>query len=179
MNNKNFKLPSKKKQDLYNTLNNYNDKINDNKIINTFNLNLSVLSENYKRNLMNKIITNNMINKILLTYELINYNNQFTFNKQEELIKFLKYCFNRYTYKAYGYLLKSEKWKIKKRTDKYVVFYNLINEDNFYDSDTKELLNNLFNFFNRNINDYNIYLEKYYLKRDRLYYIFFIFMVNG
>lgn len=176
----NFKLPTQKQQQLYETLNNYEDKFNNQYLQQQyqymFNKNLNMIPTEFKKQVLNSIISNNLINKLLLIYELNYLNLKVELKTVEESTKFLNYCFNRYTYKAGGQFFKSPKWEIKKKQENTIVYYNIINDDYLHDSDTVEFLNLLFNFYNRCILNYSIHMEKYYLNRDNLHYIFFIFV---
>lgn len=175
----NFKLPTQKQQQLYETLNDYNDKfkIQDTRLF-MFNENLNSIPIETKKQFLNSIISNNLVNKLLLINELKNLDIKVELKTIDEAIKFLKYCFNRYTYKAGGQFFKSQKWESKKKMENCIIFYNLINDDYLHDSETTEFLNLLFNFYNRSILNYSVYTEKYYLERDNLHYIFFIFLKN-
>ena len=173
MDNK-FNLPSYKKQKLYNDLNNYENKFKDknndfNSIL--FNQNLNILPFDYKLNIIKSTISNNQINKLILLNELENLNIEI--NKDEN--KMIKYIFDRYTYKASGYLFKSNNWELRAKDEDYFIYQNIINSDYLYDSNTKEYLNLMFNFFVRNLKNYNVYVDKYFIDRDKIYYIFFIF----
>ena len=173
MDNK-FNLPSYKKQKLYNDLNNYENKFKDknndfNSIL--FNQNLNILPFDYKLNIIKSTISNNQINKLILLNELENLNIEI--NKDEN--KMVKYIFDRYTYKASGYLFKSNNWELRAKDEDYFIYQNIINSDYLYDSNTKEYLNLMFNFFVRNLKNYNVYVDKYFIDRDKIYYIFFIF----
>lgn len=179
MDNK-FNLPSYKKQKLYNDLNNYENKFKNNKIIdsnlkiklNLFNQNLNILPFEYKLNNIKSTISNNQINKLILLNELENLNIEII--KDEN--KMIKYIFDRYTYKASGYLFKSNNWELRAKDEDYFIYQNIINSDYLYDSNTKEYLNLMFNFFVRNLKNYNVYVDKYFIDRDKIYYIFFIFI---
>ena len=181
MDNK-FNLPSYKKQKLYDNLNNYENKFKDNKNndsnlniesnLNLFNRNLNILPFGYKLNIVKSTISNNQINKLILLNELENLNIEI--NKDEN--KMIKYIFDRYTYKASGYLFKSNNWELRAKDEDYFIYQNIINSDYLYDSNTKEYLNLMFNFFVRNLKNYNVYVDKYFIDRDKIYYIFFIFM---
>lgn len=173
MDNK-FNLPSYKKQKLYNDLNNYENKFKDknndfNSIL--FNQNLNILPFDYKLNIIKSTISNNQINKLILLNELENLNIEI--NKDEN--KMIKHIFDRYTYKASGYLFKSNNWELRAKDEDYFIYQNIINSDYLYDSNTKEYLNLMFNFFVRNLKNYNVYVDKYFIDRDKIYYIFFIF----
>ena len=179
MDNK-FNLPSYKKQKLYNDLNNYENKFKNNKIIdsnlkiklNLFNQNLNILPFEYKLNNIKSTISNNQINKLILLNELENLNIEII--KDEN--KMIKYIFDRYTYKASGYLFKSNNWELRAKDEDYFIYQNIINSDYLYDSNTKEYLNLMFNFFVRNLKNYNVYVDKYFIDRDKIYYIFFSFI---
>ena len=171
MDNK-FNLPSYKKQKLYNDLNNYENKFKDknndfNSIL--FNQNLNILPFDYKLNIIKSTISNNQINKLILLNELENLNIEI--NKDEN--KMIKYIFDRYTYKASGYLFKSNNWELRAKDEDYFIYQNIINSDYLYDSNTKEYLNLMFNFFVRNLKNYNVYVDKYFIDRDKIYYIFY------
>lgn len=178
MDNK-FNLPSYKKQKLYNDLNNYENKFKDNKFIdsnlniklNLFNQNLNILPFEYKLNNIKSTISNNQINKLILLNELENLNIEII--KDEN--KIIKYIFDRYTYKASGYLFKSNNWELRAKDKDYFIYQNIINSDYLYDSNTKEYLNLMFDFFVRNLKNYNVHIDKYFIDRDKIYYIFFIF----
>lgn len=178
MDNK-FNLPSYKKQKLYNDLNNYENKFKNNKFIdsdlnvklNLFNQNLNILPFEYKLNNIKSTISNNQINKLILLNELENLNIEII--KDEN--KIIKYIFDRYTYKASGYLFKSNNWELRAKDKDYFIYQNIINSDYLYDSNTKEYLNLMFDFFVRNLKNYNVHIDKYFIDRDKIYYIFFIF----
>lgn len=170
MKKKYFTLPSKNQQKLFDALDNYDNRFKNTKSLETYKINLNVLSVVYKRNLLNSVLSENQINKLILLNELENLKVNIKTKKD------IEYVFNRYMYKAVGSLFKSRKWKLKEKADDYLIYQNLINSDNLYDSNTKESLILLFSFFSRNLNNYSVHIDKYFINRDKLFYIFFIFI---
>lgn len=170
MEKKYFIMPSRNQQKLFDVLDDYNNRFKNIKNLETYENNLNILSSDYKRKLLNSVISENQINKLLLLNELENLKVDIKTEKD------IDYVFNRYMYKAVGCLFKSRKWKLKEKADDYLIYQNLINSDNLYDSNTKESLILLFSFFSRNLCNYSIHIDKYFINRDNLFYIFFIFI---
>jgi hypothetical protein len=170
-------LPSKNKQLLFENLNNYEsdkfikkDKIND--IF--FNKNLNTIDTEIKANILKNILSDNEINKLLYDYEIKHLNISLVENIKDKV----KYYFDRYSYAYSGYLFSSRFWKIRKNfnLDEYFIFENSINKNLLYDSNTIEFIKNIFDFFKRNIVNYDIKIDKYYDNRNSKFYIFFIFI---
>lgn len=185
-----FNLPSIKQQKLYDNLTNYSNqfmednkpfknKLDNNILLQLFKENLNNLPFQYKMNLFKSIVSDNLINSVLLSYELKNLTNPKRYTKKT-LIQFINYTFLRYTNKTYNDSFKFLNWKQwnldTTKKNKPVIYYNLIHDDNLYEPNNKQFINDLFNFFNRNIINYSVFTEKYYIDRDKLNYIFFIFV---
>ena len=185
-----FNLPSIKQQKLYDNLTNYSNQfIEDNKpfknkidndiLINLFKENLNNLPFQYKMNLFKSISSDNLINSVLLSYELKNLTKPKRYDKKT-LIKFIEYTFLRYTNTTCNDSFKFLNWKKwnldTTKRNKPFIYYNLIHDDNLYELNNKQFIIDLFNFFNRNIINYSVFTEKYYIERDKLNYIFFIFV---
>lgn len=187
-----FNLPSVKQQKLYDTLTNYDNqfiednkpfksKIDNNILVKLFKENLNNLPFQYKLTLFKSIVSDNLINSVILSYELEYLTNPKKYNNKS-LIEFINYTFLRYTSKTYNdsfKFLKWKQWKLKtSKRNKPIIYYNIIHNDNLYDSNNRDFINKLYYFFNRNIIGYSIHTYKYYIDRDKLNYVFFIFTKN-
>ena len=185
-----FNLPSIKQQKLYDNLTNYSNqfmednkpfknKIDNNILLQLFKENLNNLPFQYNMNLFKSIVSDPLIHSVLLSCELKNLTNSKRYTKKT-LIQFSNYTFLRYTNKTYNDSFKFLKWRQwnldTTKRNKPIIYYNLIHDDNLYEPNNKEFINDLFNFFNRNVINYSVFTEKYYIDRDKLNYIFFIFV---
>lgn len=201
-----FSLPSEKEQKFYDNINSHK-----NKFINTinspfknnidnptlqvlFNKNLNTLPFNYKLNLFKTVTSENLINEIILSYEIKNLNIPKEIKNNSELKKFVNYSLLRYKPLVEKYF-KFSNWKIwnlpfshfsllslsdyekeiEKLNNSCTIFYNIVNNDELKKNKFKERIDDIFNFFNRSITNYIIRSEKYKIERDNLSYIFLIF----
>lgn len=186
-----FNLPTFKEQKLFDTLNNhktkflnlsncqFKNKIDNETLQNLFKKNLNTLPFNYKFILLKNIISENLLNELILSYELKNISNKKEYKNIYELKKFVNYSLLRYKPLVEKYF-KFQTWKIWKLenyiiSNQYVIFYNIVNNDEIKKDKFKERIQDLFNFFDKSISNFTIRTERYKIERDNLSYIFFIF----
>ena len=175
MKKNNICLPSKNKQKLFEILNDYdNKKFNDNKTDILFNKNLNTIDKEIKINILKNLLTDTEINKLLYEYEIKNLNSPIIDNVKDTI----KFYFNRYSYTYSGTLFSSRKWKIRKNfnDNDYFIFENTINKNLINDLNTITFITDMYNFFKRNVINYDISIEKYFDDRNSKYYFFFIFV---
>lgn len=198
----NLNLPSVNQHNLFTRLNNYTDtgintntqtdtstSININTDINIFK-NLNSLDEHERNIFVNKTLSDNQKNNIILKYELLNYCPN---KKKYDLCNFkklVKYIFDRYTYKAGGFNFDTSEWnehiiKNKNKNTRKIniskiafIYKNTLHNDYINDLETREYLVNMFNIFNKLSSNFSIKLKIEFKNRDNMNYVFFIFVMN-
>jgi len=170
-----------KKHNLYIDLNNYQNK---NKIecLTNINQNINLLDEKEKDIIINKYLSNNEKNNIILKYELENFKIDKKDYNLEEFEKLINYLFKRYFKKIGGFYFDYPFWN-KYNLDyeqinnqQYFIYFNFINNDYLNNPDTLYFLKSIYNLFINLSNNFKIKLIKYENERDYLTFFYFIFV---
>lgn len=181
----NFYLPTQKEQLLYDTilnnrkiisLNNIKEIANNEKLL-TYIFTKGVINLPYelKFNLLKQIITNETLNHIISFYVLKNVKVELFSNDIKSIINFINSTFNKFhNFLQNDFIL--NKWKKIIPDKKYFVFYNIINTNLLNFTYNEEYINLFKHFFKKNLNGIKLLIERKNIKRDKISYVFFIFI---